>query len=275
MKVALVLAPYDSGHYRSGFGRGPDALLAVGLVETLQSRGHDVVLRDIGMVGDAQEREIATGFAVCRAVASMVHAVLDEGRFPVVLAGNCLTAAGAIAGEGSDSIIWFDQHGDLNTPETSIHGFLDGMALATVLGLCWRTATDAIPRFKPIEPAQCLLVDARDLDPAEKLLLHRLPITHVRFEDALEHAKKLKVTRPHLHLDIDVHDPSALQANRYAEAGGPSPARLRKIVCGIAAALPLTGVTLTAYDPALDPKANVPPLVRQLLAEFLSALENA
>ncbi|MBC8038047.1 MAG: arginase family protein, partial [Rhizobiales bacterium] len=250
MKLALISAPYDSGHHRSGFGLGPNAILAGGLADTLQSHHHDVAVQDIGKVGDAQEREIATGFAVCRAVASMVRAARDDGRFPIVLAGNCLTSVGATAGEAADSIIWFDQHGDLNTPETSIHGFLDGMALATVLGLCWRPLADAIPGFNAIDPARCLLADARDLDPAEKMLLKRLPITHVRWEDAFETAKKLKASRTHLHLDLDVHDPSALQANRYAEPGGPSPAQLRQTVCNIATTVPLTGVTITAYDPA-------------------------
>ena len=30
MKLTIVLAPYDSGHYRSGFGLGPEALIAGG-----------------------------------------------------------------------------------------------------------------------------------------------------------------------------------------------------------------------------------------------------
>ena len=93
-----------------------------------------------------------------------------------MLAGNCLTTCGAVAGEAADSIIWFDQHGDINTPETSSYGFLDGMALATALGLCWRPMANAIPGFHAVDPARCMLVDARDLDPDEKVLLDSLPI---------------------------------------------------------------------------------------------------
>ncbi|TIS72728.1 MAG: arginase family protein, partial [Mesorhizobium sp.] len=109
-----------------------------------------VEVRDIGkVVEDEQEREIGTGFAVCNVVSGEVRIALDNGRFPIVLAGNCLTSAGAVAGEGADAIIWADQHGDLNTPETSTSGFLDGMALATALGLCWRRMAAQIPGFKP------------------------------------------------------------------------------------------------------------------------------
>jgi arginase len=276
MRLTIVLAPYDSGHHHAGMGLGPEAILAGGLVEALTLNGHDVAVEDIGEVGDAQGREIATGFAVCRAVAEKVRESIAAGRFPVVLAGNCLTAAGAVAGEGADAIVWADQHGDINTPETSTWGYLDGMALATVLGLCWRPLTASIPGFHTIDPARCLLVDARDLDPDEKRLLESLPILRAPCGDAVAQVEKLKAagaTKAHLHLDLDVHDPALLQANRYATPGGPSPEELRRMACGVARSIPVAGVTISAYDPAYDPKAEVPPLVGELLNELLAALE--
>ena len=134
---------------------------------------------------------------------------------------------GAVAGEAADSIIWFDQHGDINTPETSSYGFLDGMALATVLGLCWRPMAAAIPGFQAIDPARCMLVDARDLDPDETLLLGQLPISHVPMRQGDRTGEGAEgrpaPRRTHLHLDLDVHDPAMLQANRYATAGRPEP----------------------------------------------------
>lgn len=276
MKLSIVLASYDSGHYHEGFGQGPDAIIAGGLAEELTLHGHDVVVVDIGEVGDPQRREIATGFAVCGAVAAKVGLARADGRFPIVLTGNCLTAVGAVAGEAADSIIWADQHGDLNTPETSTHGFLDGMALAAVLGLCWRPMTEAVPGFRAIEPSRCMLVDARDLDPGEQRLLETLPVVRAQCADAADRIAKLKAAgavRTHLHLDLDVHDPEEIQVNRYAEPGGPSPTQLRQTACGLARSIPITGVTLSAYDPAFDAKGEVPPLVGRLLVDFLAALE--
>ncbi|TIS99064.1 arginase family protein [Mesorhizobium sp.] len=276
MKLSIILAPYDSGLYHAGCGQGPDAIIAGGLVDELTFRGHDVVVEDIGEVGDAQRREIATGFAVCRAVATKVDLARDDERFPIVLAGNCLTAAGAVAGDAADSIIWIDQHGDLNTPETSAYGFLDGMALATTLGLCWRPMTSAIPGFQAIDPSRCMLVDARDLDPDEGRLLETLPIIRTQWADALDNVGKLKAAgaaQVHLHLDLDVHDPDVLQVNRYAQPGGPNPDQLRQLACGLAKSIPIVGVTLSAYDPAFDAKGEVPPVVGQLLGDFLAALE--
>ena len=276
MKISIILASYDSGHYHGGMGQGPDALISGGLVDALTMAGHDVVVEDIGRVGDVQEREIATGFAVCNAISGEVRIAQDKGRFPIVLAGNCLTSAGAVAGEGADAIIWADQHGDLNTPETSIHGFLDGMALATVLGLCWHPMAAAIPGFKPIDPSRCVLVNARDLDPAEKQLLKTLPILRTECPGVAQAAEKLKAAgaeRVHMHLDLDVHDPEDLQANRYVSYGGPSPEQLRDATCAMALAMPVVGITVSAYDPAFDAQSDVPPLVGQLLNDLIATIE--
>jgi arginase len=276
VKISIILASYDSGHYHGGMGQGPDALISGGLVDALTMAGHDVAVEDIGRVGDNQGREIATGFAVCKAVSAEVSLAIGRGRFPVVLAGNCLTSVGAVAGESADAIIWADQHGDLNTPETSIHGFLDGMALATVLGLCWRPMASAIPGFKPIDPSRCVLVNARDLDPAEKQLLQTLPVIRTECPGVGQATEKLKAAgagRVHMHIDLDVHDPEDLQANRYVTPGGPSPEQLRDAACAVALAMPIVGITISAYDPAFDAKTDVPPLVGQLLNDLIATIE--
>ncbi|OBQ94789.1 arginase family protein [Mesorhizobium sp. AA23] len=277
MNISIILASYDSGHFHGRCGQGPDALISGGLAEALKLAGHDVEVRDIGkVVEDEQEREIGTGFAVCNVVSGEVRIALDNGRFPIVLAGNCLTSAGAVAGEGADAIIWADQHGDLNTPETSTSGFLDGMALATAIGLCWRRMAAQIPGFKPIEPARCVLVNARDLDTAEKELLEKLPIIRTECPDWAAAAAKLKATgaeRIHMHVDLDVHDPEKLKANRYATPGGPAPEQVRTAMCGLAGPLSIAGLTISAYDPAFDPKGEVPPQVGELVVDLLSTME--
>jgi arginase len=276
LKLSLIVAPYDSGRLHEGFGKGPDALLSGGLVEMLTLSGHDVEVEEIGKIKGLDDREIATGFAVCRAVAEKVTESRAAGRFPVVLSGNCLTTCGAIAGEDADSLVWFDQHGDINTPETSPYGFLDGMALATALGLCWRPMAKAIPGFEPVDPAKCMLVDARDLDPDEKALLDQLPVIRAEVGEAADKVVALKETgarRTHLHIDLDVHDPDELQVNRYAEPGGPQPDAVREAAACMARSVPIVGLTLSAYDPAFDAKGEVPPAVGKLIVDFLAAQE--
>jgi arginase len=276
LKISIIQAPYDSGHYQSGFGLGPEAIIAAGLVDELTLSGHDVTVHDIGRVGDAQEREIATGFAVCRAVAELVTNSRSRGSFPIVLSGNCLTTVGAVAGDAADSIIWADQHGDINTPETSTSGFLDGMALATVLGLCWRQTASGVRGFRAIDPARCLLVDARDLDAGEREVLESLPVLRAQTSDVVGEIAKLKsagATRTHLHLDLDVHNPRTLQANRYTMSGGPSPKQLREMASAVARSIPVVGISISAYDPSFDAHSDVPQVVGKLLVDFLATLE--
>lgn len=274
MNVALITSRYDSGHLASGMGAGPQAIVDAGLVGSLGGSGHAVSIVDIGRVGDDQGREIATGFAACRALSEAVAEARADGRFPVILAGNCLAAAGAVAGGGARSIVWFDQHGDLNTPETSAYGFLDGMALAVALGLCWKPMAAAIPGFRAIDPAQCVLVDARDLDPDESDLLTRLPVARTDCAGVGATAGQTCTEAPtHVHLDLDIHDPGSLRVNRYATPGGPDTRAVREAVCAVARALPVSGLTITAYDPAFDKECRVPGAVADLLIEFLAANE--
>ena len=41
--------------------------------------------------------------------------------------------------ESSPGVVWFDAHGDFNTPESTIDGYFDGMPLAILTGGAWRT----------------------------------------------------------------------------------------------------------------------------------------
>lgn len=276
MKLAIILVPYDSGRYHAGCGQGPEAIITGGLVDELALHGHEAEVVEIDAIGEEDLREITAGFAACREVSLAVSDACAEGRFPIVLAGNCLSAAGAVAGEGADSVVWFDQHGDLNTPDTSTSGFLDGMALSTVLGLCWTALAHAIPGFVPVEPARCMLVGARDLDPAEKKLLAEIPVVRATCAELPEKVERLKTAGArlaHLHVDLDVHDAGEVQANRYAAPGGPAPEEVRQAVCALARSAPVAGVTISSYDPALDAKGEVPPVVGRLLVEFLAAME--
>src|SRR6185312_8296206 len=57
---------------------------------------------------------------------------------PLLLSGDCTAALGTAAGlqrrAGNLAVTWLDAHGDFNTPETTISGYLGGMALALLTG---------------------------------------------------------------------------------------------------------------------------------------------
>ena len=65
-------------------------------------------------------------------------AALDDGCVPIVLGGDHSIALGTLGGlasrHGPGAVLWFDAHGDLNTPETTPSGNVHGMPLAAALG---------------------------------------------------------------------------------------------------------------------------------------------
>ncbi len=257
MSVALLLVPYDSARRGARMGAGPEALVRAGLADALARRGHDVSQAVIDPPADAWRAEIATAFALASAVADAVRGARAAGRFPIVLAGNCMTSVGVAAGlDEAPSVLWCDAHGDYNTPETTVGGFLDGMALATLTGACWRGMAGAVPGFTPVDPSRVWLLGARDLDAREAEALRASPIRRVPASAidaplADDAARALPGPR-HLHLDLDVLDPRDGRANQYAAPDGVRADALVRFCGALGARARPAALTLSAYDPAHD-----------------------
>lgn len=161
--------------------------------------------------------------ALCEATAAAVAPVVAAGEVPVVFSGDCLVGGGVIAGvqrAGADpAVVWFDGHGDVNTLETSTSGYEGGMSLRLVTGAHPELYSGAFG-LRPLGPERTLLVDARDLDPAEAEYLavsatRRLPVGEVT-ADALPAGDLV------LHVDLDVIDPGDLPGLKFPAPGGPS-----------------------------------------------------
>src|SRR3954453_15135336 len=144
--------------------------------------------------------------------------------------------ASPAAGTRRPGLAWFDAHGDFNTPETDAGGFLDGHGLAMCVGRCWTALTSAVPGFSPLPENRVILVGARSLDAAEEVALRGSAIDwldpdRTRNDQALGAAVDAVATGTdsvHLHVDLDVHDPSIAPANEYAAADGLSAAQGRR-----------------------------------------------
>lgn len=276
MKLTIFQVPYDSGHHAERMGRGPLHLVDGGLVERLRDGGHDVELAPILL--DGFLTEVASAVAIQRRLALAVADARRCGRLPVVLAGNCNTAVGTLAGVGpaTTGVVWFDAHGDFNTPETSPSGFFDGMALAVACGHCWRGATATVPGFAPLPERHVLMVGARDLDPPEAKRLAasevaRLAVADLR-RDGMEpveswrlSARVAGVERIYLHVDLDVLDPSEARVNPYAAAGGLTADELLAVARTVLNELETAALALTSYDPDCDRDDRVPEVVAKLI----------
>jgi arginase len=257
--VHLIAVPYDSARRGERMGAGPDTLMPL-LAARLREAGHRVQCLTIEAPAESWRAEIRTMFDLSRAVARAVCDARDTGAFPLVLSGNCGPAAlGCVAAADTNpAVFWFDAHGDLNTPDTTIGGFLDGMALATVTGRCWPQLARGVTGFRPVDERSVALIGARDFDPLEAAMLQASGISHVEpasLGPELSAAIGSIATRrecAYLHLDLDVLDPSQGRVNGYAAAGGLSCTDVAWAIDEIRQSFYLYAASLTAFDPAVD-----------------------
>jgi arginase len=127
-------------------------------------------------------------------------------------------------------IVWFDAHGDLNTPDTSTSGYLGGLVISGACGL-WNSGLGG-----ELELSNVVLVGARDLDPAEAALIEAGRVNHVPVgPDLAERLTRAIAGRAvYVHLDCDVLEPGVVPTE-YQVPGGLSPRQLRSAAEAIAA----------------------------------------
>jgi arginase len=82
----------------------------------------------------------------------VVREAIDKESRVLILSGNCgpaaLSAVGTLNPQ-TTGVVWFDAHGDFNTPNTSASGFLDGMSLAVLTRRCWPALAARFVGFEP------------------------------------------------------------------------------------------------------------------------------
>lgn len=192
-----------------------------GSVEILKGTG---IADEIG----AQWIDIAPQFsddiepvvAVNRALAEAIQS-LPEGTFPIIAAADCTSCWGAMAGLQSQSpvVLWYDAHGDFNTPETSPSGFLGGMPLAAMVGMGNQATIEAIG-LQLVPEHKVVLTDGRDLDPEEAELVKNSNIIYEREISAID---AMRWDDPlYIHFDADIIHLDDYPAVSYPASGGPS-----------------------------------------------------
>lgn len=274
MHIELIAVPFDSAHRALRMGAGPSHLLAAGLPAMLARAGHDVSITTLQPAGEWRA-EIATAFELAIAIAARVRSARAAAHLPIVLAGNCMASLGVVAGLGAGTgVLWYDAHGDFNTPETTAGGFLDGMAVATITGRCWSAIAARVPGFTPVPAVDVWLLGTRDLDVAEEAALVASPITIVPAR-SVDAGLGARVAREHsaasqlyVHLDLDVMDPADGRVNRYAADDGVPLAALQ---ASLGSLVRPAALTLSAYDPGFDVDGRVCAAAFGAIESFVAA----
>ena len=257
--ATLIQVPYYLGREHASLSLGPAKLAeAIG--------GETVVVEPPRP--NQVPNEIAESFEVMRAVSSAVRAAVQEGRVPLVLAVNCFTSLGTVAGLGRDvGVVWFDAHGDFHSPDSTRSGFLDGMGLAMLLGEGgWHELRRTIEGLRTVPAENVVLVGARDLDPTEVDRVAASPLRRADVEtldDALEELSG-RVDAVYVHIDLDVIDASVARANALSVEGGPGVEELEQALESVSGRFEIAAAALTAYDPSADLENRVPPIAAVL-----------
>jgi arginase len=158
---------------------GPSAIRYAGLNQRLARAGIEVddrgnvqtALAETRGSGSENARFLDEILETCARVAEEVGRGREQGLLPLVLGGDHSVALGTLAGlaegAGPGGVLWFDAHGDLNTPETTPSGNVHGMPLAAALGRCGGAFQRDGLRLPALEPRHVALIGVRSLDPGE------------------------------------------------------------------------------------------------------------
>jgi arginase len=213
--------------------------------------------------------------AYCRSLGERVEEATSDGRFAVVLGGDCSIVLGSLLGarksaQGSVGLVYVDAaHADFGTPEESHTGSVASMCLALAVG----RGETPLARLTGDAP----LVNGRDVvligrrDAAEPWYGHAAlaasPILDIPgaalsdrgVTDVVAAALK-RLTSPGsdlrgfwIHVDADVINPTVMPAVDSPTPGGPTIEDLVDLLTPLVRHPRALGLELTIYDPGLDP----------------------
>jgi len=295
--VRVFGVPMDLGADRRGVDMGPSAIRYAGLTDTLESMGiaagdgGDVTVPGpeqadpaAGRPSEGRAKYLAATERVCRDLSDAVAAAVDDGEFPLVLGGDHSIAIGTVTGiarQRDPGVVWFDAHGDFNTPATTPSGNVHGMSLAALLGRGHFAGSDWA-RAPGLDPENVAIVGARDLDEGEKDHLRESDVTVYTMTD-VDRRGLPAVTREaveiaadgvdalHVSLDLDFLDPTEAPGVGTPVRGGASyrEGHTAMEVVSRTAGDSLVSLELVEVNPILDEHNRTAELAVELAASAL------
>lgn len=271
---SIGILPYDDGAVRH-LNRAPQVLRERGLVARLGAA-------DLGDVEPPLYQDFVKPLnrarnedqvvAYSRSLAHRVSSSIAQGRFALVVGGDCSVVLGCLLGarkKAGDAIglVYVDAHADFASAEESLTGSASGMALALATGRggsAWSRLGGALPlvgdRHVALLGSRDDLTDRHGHAALAKSSILEVPGAQLQADDWLEVAATTldQVATPDvrgfwIQVDADVLDPSAMAAVDSPEPGGLTPRELLRVLTPLVQHPRALGLSITTYDPALDP----------------------
>ncbi|MFE0254204.1 arginase family protein [Streptomyces sp. NPDC059010] len=301
-ELAIVEAPSVLGLRPCGVEELPTALLDAGLADGLGAV-------QAGRVGRVEPpaydpaRDPGTGVLNAHAIArysarlaDTVGAVLDAGRFPLVLGGDCSILLGnllALRRRGPHGLLFLDGHTDFYQPSAEPNGEAASMELALATGRGPRLLTDLEGRGPLVRDEDVVALGFRDGVESARAGMQPLPAAlHAVDLDGVRAAGADAVAREAVdrlvggakggtgdgsgggfwvHLDVDVLDDAIMPAVDYRQPGGLTWEELESVLRTALGDARAVGLDVTIFNPRLDPDGTIAARLAECLRRGLSA----
>ena len=241
LPIGIVLQPYTARNGADEFSIAPELLLEEVTPLLTEWQIRPVTVRRIDLTAAEKQQYgvwhhlgLADGH-LGRAVAG----VAADTTFVLGLLGNCNSSLGMLAGLQQNNVggqqpvvglIWVDAHGDFNTPETTLSGWLGGMPVAIAAGQCLHRLRQKAGLEPAIALENIVMMGLRDVDPLEQELINQANLTTVAAADMVALAPDFKaavtslakrVDLIYLHIDLDILDAADIPGSFFEVTGGP------------------------------------------------------
>jgi arginase len=295
--VSLIYVPLHLGGSHRGVSMGPAAMKVAELSARVERFGFRV----------AEEIDIAVPISVCwgatktttakcvpeilqvsQDVARAVENALDKGIIPITIGGDHSLAIGSIAGvanyfrriKEAFGLVWFDAHGDINTPDTTRSGNVHGMPLAVSLGHGDPRLTELCGYSPKIPGSRSALIGIRDIDIAERAIIEQTGITPFTMRD-IDHlglgrvtdlaigAVGFDVSGIHVSFDIDSIDPDVAPGVSTHARGGLNYREAILALTLLAESQMITSIDICELNPANDVRNQTAELAVDLILACL------
>jgi arginase len=288
---SIGIRPYDDEREVRQLDRAPGVLRELGLVARLEADDLGDVrppgYRDFTRPAGGVRNESAV-VSYSRSLADRVASGLDDGRFALVIGGDCSIVLGSLLGATRDSqrigLAYIDAHADFATSQESLTGSAASMCLALAVGRGDSPLAGLAGPGPLVHPDDVVLIGRRDAGQPyyghaalESSGILDLPAGDfsARGGAAVAATALERLARPGLdgfwiHVDADVLDPRVMPAVDSPEPGGPGLDELAALVAPLAQHPRALGMQITIYDPALDQDRSCAARLVTLLEKLLA-----